>query len=166
MNPSLVRALGLGLTLGYAGFIGWLYVVRPQNLSEMKGGMAAAVGLYEIDRLQFEQARSLFRTGHYPEARAAFSRADPAQRDAATQFYVAYTFYRQGWGRIYNDGSLFTQALAALDKAVALSPQGHLSVSDPDLGLPDSDALRAELEHGLKIELKDFNPLRLLRTRQ
>ena len=34
---------------------------------------------------------------------AAPDRADPARRDAPTQFYIAYSFYREGWGRVYSD---------------------------------------------------------------
>jgi tetratricopeptide (TPR) repeat protein len=152
--------------IGYGAFIVWLYATQPRTLAEVKGGMTAAVGLYEVDLAQFEAGRALFRVDRFPEARAALARADPAQLDPTTQFYVAYSFYRQGWGRLYNDDALFAQALQALDRAVAHSETRRVEVRDPDLGLPDSDALRAELEHGTKIELGDFNPLRILRHRK
>jgi hypothetical protein len=166
MNPTAIRALGLVLSIGYAGFIAWLYAERPGTLAAMQGGMASAVGLYEVDRAQFEAGRRLFESERYPEARAAFARADPAQRDPRTQFYIAYAFYRQGWGRLYNDDVLFGRALETLGRAAALSPTGRVQVEDSDLGLPDSDGLRAELERGLRIEPGDFNPLRVVRRRQ
>jgi hypothetical protein len=165
MTARAVRVVGLVATLAYGGFIVWLYVTRPRSFAEVKGGLSSAVGLYQVDAAQLEAGRALFRVDKFPEARAAFLRADPAQRDAITQFYVAYTFYRQGWGRLYNDDALFTQGLQALDRAAAHS-DGRVRVDDPNLGLPDSDALRAELEHGIKVELRDFNPLRVFRERK
>ena len=166
MGTSVVRAVGLVLTLAYGGFVGWLYVERPQSLSEIRGGLASTVGLYMIDVARFEEGRRLLHTDRFVEARAAFERADPARRDAVTQFYVAYTFYRQGWGRFYNDDALFQQSLQALDRAVALSPGKPIRVNDAALGLRDSDALRAELQHGLELEAEDFNPFRALRSRK
>jgi hypothetical protein len=166
VSASLVRVVGLVGALAYGAAIVWLYATQPRTLAEVRGGMTAAVGLYAVDARELEAGRALFRTDHFPEARALFARADPAQRDPTTQFYVAYSFYRQGWGRFHNDDALFAQALAALDRAVAHADGGRVQVSDPDLGLPDSDRLRTELEHGVTVELRDFNPLRVLRPRQ
>src|SRR5687767_14255274 len=106
MSSTAIRAAGLLFSLGYAGFIVWLYAEQPGTLAEIQGGMASAVGLYEIDLKQFEEGRRLLSADRFPEARAAFARADPAQRDATTQFYIAYAFYRQGWGRVFNDDVL------------------------------------------------------------
>ena len=165
MSAAAVRGLGLGMTLVYAGIVAWVYVQRPQSLAEMKGSLTDTVGLYTIDTARFEEGRRLLHGESFAQARAAFERADPARRDAVTQFYVAYTFYRQGWGRFYNDDALFRQALHALDRAASLSPAGPVRVSDPGLGLPDSEALRGELQRGLAVEPGDFNPLRVLRKR-
>ncbi len=164
MKATVVRVLGLLASASYAAFGVWLYIEQPQNLSEIQGGVASAVGLYEIDRAQLEEGRRLLQQERYAEARAAFTRADPALRDAVTQFYVAYAYYRQGWGRLYNDDALFSAALDALGRATALAPGGRVQVTDPLVGFSDSDALRAELERGLRIEAEDFNPLRLLRS--
>jgi hypothetical protein len=166
MTPSTIRAIGLAVAVLYGGFLIWLYATQPTSLADVKGGMAAAVGLYEIDRKQFEEGRALFRADRFPEARAALARADPAQRDAVTQFYLAYSFYREGWGRLYNDDRLFAEALRALDRAVAHGDGRRVQVEDPNLGLPDSDALRAELQRGSKLAPEDFNPMRILRRRQ
>jgi hypothetical protein len=165
-NPAAVRALGLMGTVAYASFVVWLYVERPRSVGEVTGGVASAVGMYEVDRAQLERGRAAFRADRFGDARAAFARADPARRDPVTQFYVAYSYYREGWGRFYNDDTLFRQGLLALDHAVSLTPERHIHVDDPELGLPDSDALRVELQHGQSVELRDFNPLRVLRKRQ
>jgi hypothetical protein len=166
VSAPVVRAIGLVATLAYGTVIAWLYATRPRTVAELTGDMTAAVGLYQVDAAQFEAGRALFRVDRFPEARAEFARADPAQRDPTTQFYVAYSFYRQGWGRLHNDDALFTQALAALDRAVEHANGGRIQVVDPNLALPDSDALRAELQRGLEVELGDFNPMRVLRPRQ
>ena len=96
----------------------------------------------------------------------AFGRADPADRDAQTQFYIAYTFYRQGWGRLYHDDALYRAGLAAVDRAIALGPHGRLIVDDPALQMHSADDLKAELEAGIRVDASDFNPARLFRQRK
>jgi len=96
----------------------------------------------------------------------AFARADPAQRDARTQFYVAYSFYRQGWGRLYNDDRLFRQGVEAVDRAIAVAPGNRLYVEDDTLGLQSAEELKAELERGLRRDLSDLNPRRLVEPRK
>ena len=166
MNDSAIRAAGLAASVVYAAAIGWLYVTQPQNVAQVTGGFAAAVGAYRIDQQAFEDGLRFFRAGQYPEARAAFGRADTAERDARTQFYIAYTYYREGWGRIYNDDALFAKGVTAVDKAIALAPGGRLVVDDMDLQMRSADELRAELQRGLTREASDFNPLRLFGTRK
>ncbi len=55
----------------------------------------------------------LFRAEDYIGARAAFDRVDPEKRDANTQFYIGYSYYRQGWSRLSNDDTLFKLGLDA-----------------------------------------------------
>jgi hypothetical protein len=93
-------------------------------------------------------------------------RADPAERDARTQFYIAYSFYRQGWGRVYNDDALFAEGLKRVDMAIAAAPDGRLVVDDADLKMQSADELRAELQAGMQRDASDLNPLRLLRERK
>lgn len=162
----LIRALGLLLSLAYAAIIVWLYAAQPQTIAEVTGGLASQVGVYRIDDQAFADGLAFFRRDAFVEARAAFARADPAQRDARTQFYIAYSFYRQGWGRVYSDNALFTQGLTAVDRAIATAPDHRLAVDDATLGLRTADELRAELQRGLTRDLSDLNPLRVLRTRQ
>ena len=162
----LIRALGLLLSLAYAVVIVWLYAAQPQTMAEVTGGLASQVGVYRIDDQAFADGLAFFRRDAFVEARAAFARADPAQRDARTQFYIAYSFYRQGWGRVYSDNALFAQGLNAVDRAIAAAPDHRLVVDDATLGLHTADELRAELQRGLTHDLSDLNPLRVLRTRK
>ena len=162
----LIRALGLLLSLAYAVVIVWLYAAQPQTMAEVTGGLASQVGVYRIDDQAFADGLAFFRRDAFVEARAAFARADPAQRDARTQFYIAYSFYRQGWGRVYSDNALFAQGLNAVDRAIAAAPDHRLVVDDASLGLHTADELRAELRRGLTHDLSDLNPLRVLRTRK
>ena len=149
-----------------AALIGWLYARQPQTVAQFTGGLSAAVGAYHIDRQSFDDGLSFFRRDRFAEARAAFQRADPAVRDASTQFYIAYSFYRQGWGRLYDDDALFRDGLEAVDRAIALAPNGRLIVDDPDLRIHTADELKAELEGGTRVEASDFSPARVFRERK
>ena len=120
-RDTVIRAGGLVLSLGLAMLIGWLLATQPATMADVGGGLAASIGLYRIDQAAFDEGLQYFREDKFREARLAFARGDPAARDAKTQFYVAYSFYRQGWGRVYNDDALFRQALQALDRAVLVS---------------------------------------------
>ena len=166
MRDGNVRAIGLALTVGYAVAIGWLYVRQPQTAAEVTGGLSATIGTYRVDRQSFEDGVQLFRRDRFSEARTAFDRADPARQDARTQFYVAYSYYRQGWGRLYQDDRLFQQGLEAVDRAIARAPRGELVVDDANLQMRTAGELKAELEAGLRREASDLNPMRLLRPRK
>lgn len=162
----MVRLAGLGLSVVYAALIVWVYAAQPQNLGEVTGALAASVGAYSVDERAMGDGLAAFRGDRFEEARAAFARADPARRDARVQFYIAYSFYRQGWGRFYSDDALYAQGLEAVDRAIALAPSGHLAIDDPTLGLRTAVALRVELLEGQTRELSDFNPLKAFRQRQ
>lgn len=166
MNEAVLRGAGLLAAIAYAAAIAWLYITQPQTVAQVTGGFASAVGAYRIDQQAFDDGLRFFRAGQYVEARAAFARADAAERDARTQFYIAYSFYRQGWGRLYNDNELFGKGLAAVDKAIALAPGGRLVVDDTELQMRSADELRAELQRGLTRDASDFNPLKVFRTRK
>lgn len=162
----LIRIAGLVMTLAYGGLIVWLYGAQPQTMAEVTGGLTASIGAYTVDEQSRADGLAFFRNDQFVEARAAFDRADPARRDPTVQFYLAYSFYRQGWGRVYNDDALFQQGLEAVDRAIAVAPGNRIVVDDPDLGLRTADELRAELQRGLTHELSDYNPLRLFRERK
>jgi tetratricopeptide (TPR) repeat protein len=166
MRDSLVRAAGLAGTVLYGAAIVWMYSAQPQTVAEVTGGLTSTIGAYRIDQQAFQDGVAFFKRDQFDEARAALSRADPAVRDAQTQFYIAYTYYRQGWGRLYSDDVLFKTGLEAIERAIALAPEHRLVVDDPDVGIHTADELRAELQRGLTTEASDFNPLRLVRPRR
>jgi tetratricopeptide (TPR) repeat protein len=166
MSTSMVRALGLATTAVYAALIVWLYSAQPQTVAQVTGGLTASIGAYRIDQQAFDDGLRFFRRDQFEEARAAFGRADPAQRDAKTQFYIAYSYYRQGWGRVYSDDALFKLGLQSVDRAIALAPDQRLVVDDTQLGMRSSDELRAELQRGLTRDASDLNPLRIFTPRK
>jgi hypothetical protein len=166
VRDRIVRAAGLAGAGGYAAFIVWLHMTQPQTLAEVRGGLASSIGAYQPDPQALADGLRFFRRDQFVEARAAFARADPAERDARTQFYIAYSYYREGWSRFYGDDALFGRGLAAVDKAIALAPGGRLVVDDPDLQMRAADELKAELQRGLKTEAADFNPLRVFEKRK
>jgi tetratricopeptide (TPR) repeat protein len=162
----MARIAGLVLSLAYASVIVWLYAAQPQTMGEVTGGLAASIGAYTVDTQALQDGLAFFRKDQFEEARAAFARADPARRDARAQFYIGYSYYRQGWGRVYNDDALFAKGLEAVDRAIALAPNGRLVVEDHNLGMKSADELRAELAAGMRRDASDFNPLRIFRPRQ
>ena len=166
MREDVVRGIGLACAIAYGGLITWTYARQPRTVAELTGGLTATVGAYRVDQQHLEDGLDFFRRDQFVEARAAFARADPAERDARTQFYIAYSYYRQGWGRFYNDDQLFAEGLRAVDKAIALAPGGRLVVEDPGIAMHSADELRAELDAGLRRDASDFNPLRVMRERK
>jgi hypothetical protein len=166
VSDTTIRGVGLAVAVAYAVLIGWMYVYQPATLADVTGGFSVAIGTYRIDEQAFNDGLQYFRNDQFVEARAALERADPAHRDALTQFYLAYAFYRQGWGRVYSDDVLFKQGLEAVDRAIALAPEGRLRVAQPGQHITSADELRAELQAGLTRESSDFNPLRVFRTRK
>jgi len=170
-----IQILGIVISSFFALFIAFLYATEPRSLNELTEKAASTVGdaltkgqvitgTYEVDAAKFAQGLSLFRSGDYPGARTFFDAADPEKRDAATQFYIAYSFYRQGWGRFSSDDELFKKGLEAANRAKALD-SGLISL-DQDLKLKTPAALATELEEGLRITADDFNPMRALEERK
>ena len=166
MRETVVRVSGLTITVVYAVLIGWLYARQPATIAEVTGGLSAAIGAYHIDQQAFDDGLPFFRRDQFSEARAAFARADPAQRDSRTQFYVAYSYYRQGWGRIYQDDELYRHGIEAVDRAIALAPGGRIVVDDPTLRIHTADELKVELDNGTRRDASDLNPLRIFRERK
>jgi hypothetical protein len=162
----MLRTAGLLIAAVYAAVIVWAYASQPQSGTEAIGGLAFTVGVYRIDERAFQDGVNAFRQDRFPDARAAFERADPAHRDARTQFYIAYSFYREGWRRFYHDDVLFKQGLEAVNRAIDLAPGRHLVVDDAALGMRSADELRSELERGLRTDASDFSPVRVFTPRK
>jgi hypothetical protein len=166
MRQRLIQWVGIAWTILYAALVLWLYATAPQSIAEVKTQASVAAGTYEVDRARFDAGRELFLREQYAAARGEWERADPARRDARTQFYVAYSFYREGWGRVYNDDTLFRQGLEASNLAINLSPDAPLTIEDPELKMHTAAELKAELEQGLERTASDLNPLKVFRERK
>ena len=166
MQNRIIQLVGLGFTIAYAAFIVWIYATEPRTFKEVTTTAAVAAGTYQINEEKFNSALNLFRREQFRAARVEWQQADPAQRDARTQFYIAYSFYREGWGRVYFDQALFKQGIEAVNRAIDLSSASTLTIDDPDLYMHTAAELKAELEEGLEPRWSDVNPLKVLRTRK
>ncbi|MBW8867881.1 MAG: hypothetical protein JF610_11225 [Acidobacteria bacterium] len=165
MRDGMVRAIGLALAAGYVTAIVWVYTRQPQTVAEATGALTASVGAYRVDAQAFADGLGFFHADQFAAARLAFARADPALQDPRTQFYVAYSYYRQGWGRFSVDKDLLTRGLEATDRAIAAAPRGRIVVDDQNLQMHSGDELKAELDAELHAPT-DLNPLTLVRRRR
>src|SRR5882724_12870568 len=164
MQSKVIQVASFAFTIAYAVFIVWIYATEPRTLKDVATGAEVAAGTYQVNQEKFNSALDLFRREQFRAARDEWQRADPAQGDARTQFYIAYSFYREGWGRLYYDQDLFKQGVEAVNRAIAMSP-GPLTVDDENLQLHTAAELKAELEQGTERNWGDVNPLKVLRTR-
>ena len=166
MQRKIIQITGMVWTLVYASIIVWIYATEPRSFKEVATNSQVAVGTYEINQERFSSGLALFRRDQFRAARDEWAAADPAQRDPRTQFYVAYAWYREGWGRVYYDNVFFRQGLEAVNRAINLSPNNTLTVDDPDLQIHTAAELKTELEQGTETSWKDLNPLKLFRQRK
>ncbi len=168
MRTRFIKLGGIAWTLLYAAFILWVYATEPRTFTEVTTQASVAAGTYAIDGARFDAARELFRREQYAAARDEWMRADPATRDARTQFYIAYAFYREGWGHVYNDDALSRQGLEAVARAINLSPAGGgaLNVDDAELKIHSPAELKVELQQGTERSWSDLNPLKIVRERK
>ncbi len=166
VRTKFIKLGGIVWTLLYAAFILWIYATEPRTFTEVTTQASVAAGTYAIDQARFDAARELFRHEQYAAARDEWMRADPAMRDARTQFYIAYAFYREGWGRVYNDDALYRQGLEAVARAINLSPEGTLNVDDAELKIHSPAELKVELQQGTESSWSDLNPLKIVRERK
>lgn len=165
MQHRFVQTSGLTLSVAYAVLIVWIYATEPRTFREIATGAQLAAGTYQVDQEKFDAGLALFRREQFRAARDEWQRADPAQSDARTQFYIAYSFYREGWGRVYNDDALFRQGVESVNRAIGLSAQ-PLNIDDPDLQMHTAAELKAELEQGTERSWSDVNPLEALKKRK
>lgn len=175
MKEKNIHILGILLAGFYFLFVAWIYLVEPKSLSEVPIKAQTTVAnvttkaqvitnTYEVDQAKFDDGLKAFRADNFGAARDYFERADPEKRGAKTQFYIAYSFYRQGFGRVYNDDELFQKGLAQIDKVVALDK--NFKSDDANLQLKTPAELKNEFEEGLKVTAGDFNPFKVLRERK
>jgi len=175
MKEKYIQILGISLAAFYAMFIAWLYWVEPKSLEELPTKAQTtienvttktqvAIGTYEVDGAKFNEGLKAFRANNFVVARDNFERADTERRDAKTQFYIAYSFYRQGFGRVSNDDALFKQGLEQTNRVAALDK--NFKSDDANLQIKTPVELKNEFEEGLKVTASDFNPLKVLRERK
>ncbi|CAN5575013.1 hypothetical protein BH10ACI2_BH10ACI2_22180 [soil metagenome] len=164
MNEKYIHISAIVLVVAGLVLVSFLYWTEPRSLAEVTTKGQVVLGTYEVKKADFDLGLASFRREAFPDARAAFERADPEKRDANTQFYIAYSFYRQGWGRLSNDDTLFTPGLDAVNRVIAIDPK--FQTTDQTLGIKTPAELKNEFEEGLKITPSDFNPLKLTRERK
>src|ERR1700732_3621323 len=146
MQRRLIQIIGIVWTIFYAAVIVWLYATEPRSLKEVATNTQVVAGVYEINQEKFNSGLALFRREQFRAAIDEWAVTDPAQKDARTQFYIAYALYREGWGRVYYDKQLFKQGTEAVNRAIALAPNGILAIDDADLQMHSAAELKAELE--------------------
>ncbi len=166
MKSRFIQIAGIIWTLVYAGIIVWVYATEPRSFKEVATNSQVAAGTYEINQEKFNNGLALFQRDQFRAARDEWAGADPAQKDPRTQFYIAYAYYREGWGRVYYDNALFKSGLETVNRAINLAPNGVLLVDDPNLQMHSAAELKAELEQGTETSWKDLNPLKLFRQRK
>lgn len=175
MNEKRIQISGIFLTAVYAVFIAWLYSVEPKTLEDVPSKAQTTIekvttktqvviGTYAVDQTKFNNGLNAFRQDNFIVARDNFERADSEKRDAQTQFYIAYSFYRQGFGKVSNDDALFKQGLEQTNRVIALD--GNFKSDDANLQIKTPVELKNEFEEGLKVTASDFNPFKLLRERK
>ncbi len=175
MKEKYIQILGLAMIFAYGAFVVFLYAAEPRSLEEITIKAKATVenavtkgqvmtGTYEVDKAKFADGLQAFRQENFIAARDSFEKADPEKRDARTQFYVAYSFYRQGWGRVSNDDALFKRGIEIVDRVNIVDP--NFRSDDADLKLRTPAELRNELEQGMVVTADDFNPFRLANERK
>ncbi len=153
----------------------WIYWAAPKNLGEVSTKAQSTIedvtnkaqvltNTYEVDKPKFDEGLQAFRQDNFILARDLFSRADPESRDVNTQFYIAYSYYRQGFGRLSNDDELFASGLTQIDRVIILDRD--FKSSDQDLQIKTPIELKNEFEEGLRVTADDFNPFKVLRERK
>ena len=133
MQQKLIQIVGIAWTLVSASIIVWIYATEPRSFKEVTTNTRVAAGIYEVNEEKLNNGLELFRRDQFHAARDVWASADPAQQDPRTQFYIAYAFYREGWGRVYYDDALFKQVVGADVHANVLVPGGPVPQAWGDL---------------------------------
>ncbi|MEW6127177.1 MAG: hypothetical protein AB1757_09070 [Acidobacteriota bacterium] len=162
----ITQIIGIIVAIVYSIVIIWLYVRQPRSFAEIKTQAAVEANIYSVKQENFDEALKQFNTGHYEVAIAQFKLADPAQRDALTQFYIAYGYYLLGRGRISDDDELFRQGLAAIDKCLAVAPNNIFVIDRADFEIKNAGELRARFHEGLAVTPSDFNPFNWFKSKK
>ena len=175
MKEKYIQMIGIAFAVIYGVLITFLYTAGPRSIADISIKAASTVdtlttkgqivtGTYAVDPAKYAEGLKAFNAENFVAARDLFERADPEKRDAKTQFYIAYSYYRQGWGRVSNDDALFKLGIDAAARVILLDRD--FRSDDPALKLRTPAELKQELEEGIKVTADDFNPLKLVRERK
>jgi hypothetical protein len=175
MNEKYLQIFSIAMISIFGIFIIWIYWAAPKNLEEVSSKAQKTIenvttkaqvvtNTYEVDEVKYQEGLQAFRSDNFVLARDLFSRADPENRDANVQFYIAYSFYRQGFGRISNDDELFAKGLEQINRVIMLDKD--FKYTDENLQIKTPIELKNEFEEGLRVTASDFNPLKVLRERK
>lgn len=175
MKEKYLQIFSVAMIISFGFFIIWLYWAAPKNLEEVSVKAQTTIenvttkaqvitNTYEVDQTKFNEGLQAFRQDNFILARDLLQRADPERRDAKTQFYIAYSFYRQGFGKISNDDELFTKGLEEVNRVITLDKD--FKSDDENLQIKTPIELKNEFEEGLKVTASDFNPFKVLRERK
>jgi len=162
---TTIQITGLVITIIYASFIAWLYVRRPASLAELKTQAIVQANVYHINQPNFDEAMKDFDACDYNSAVGQLNLADPAQKDSTTQYYIAYSYYLLGRGRIFNDEDLFNKAIEADIRCLDNTPNHIFEIDRADLEIKNADTLRQKLIYGLKHTTSSLNPLNWFKKR-
>jgi hypothetical protein len=154
-----IQVAGLVVTILYGSFIVWVYARRPQTLAELKTQASIQASVYHINQQNFDEAIKEFNGADYNSAIGQLKLADPAQQDPPSQYYIAYSYYLLGRGRIFNDEDMFNNAIKAVDRCLDNAPNHIFEIDRSDLEIKNADTLRQKLIDGLKHTMPNLNPL-------
>lgn len=154
-----LQITGIILSLLYGASILWLYVRQPRTLEEIKTQAAVETNLYSVKKENFDEGLKQFNAAQYAVAIEQFKLADAAERDPATQFYIAYSYYLLGRGQFSDNDEMFRKGLAAIELCLANAPNQIYESERADLQIRSAAALRERFKEGLEVTPADFNPL-------
>jgi hypothetical protein len=155
---TFLQIAGLVIMPLYGCLVVWLYVHHPQSLSELKTQASVQANVYHVNQPNFDQAIKEFDGGDYNSAIGQFNLADPAERDSASQYYIAYSYYLLGRGRVFNDEDMFNKAIVAVNHCLDNAPNHIFQIDRTDVEIRDADALRQKLVEGLRHTPASLNP--------
>ena len=161
-----IQIAGLVVTVLYGSFIVWVYARHPQTLAELKTQASIQANVYHINQQNFDEAIKEFDGADYNSAIGQLRLADPAQQDPTSQYYIAYSYYLLGRGRIFNDEDMFNNAIKAVDRCLDNAPNHIFEIDRSDLEIKNADSLRQKLIDGLKHTMPSLNPLNWFTRKQ
>lgn len=162
---QILQVAGLLVALLYGSGIAWLYVRQPRSFEELKTQAAVETNVYRVRQENFDEGLRQFNSAQYRVAIEQFELADAARLDPTTQFYIAYSYYMLGRGRLYDDDELFKKGLEAIERCLANAPNNIFEIDRADLEIRSANGLRDRLRRGIDVNGSDFNPLEWLKRK-